>query len=251
MTAHAITIGQGGTAAVLLHCSLASHQAIVPLAKMLPDLTCTCMDLLGHGKSAAPAGPNDLAANAGAVADIWRGPGWVIGHSYGAAVALRFALDQPTRVTRLILIEPVLFAIAQKTAGYAQFRSDFAPIGQAFASGDMDAAAMHFMALWGDGTPWAQVPPALRAYATARMHFIAQSAADLEDDKSGICAAGELERLTIPVTLIRGETSHPVIAAVHDALARRLPNVSQHVISGAGHMAPLSHTADVADIIRA
>lgn len=251
MTVHSVTIGAGDTPALMLHCALASHQAIVPLARLFPGLTSTCMDLLGHGMNQPPDRPNSLAANAAAAADLWTGPGWVTGHSYGAAVAIRFALDHPDRVTHLVLIEPVLFAAASHAAGYAQFRKDFIPIGEAFAANDMDRAAQHFIALWGDGTPWADVPKPLRDYAVHRMDFIAQSAADLEEDQSGMCAAGVLEELNIPVTLIRGATSHPVIADVHDKLAECLPNATQHVVAGAGHMAPITHTADVADIIKA
>lgn len=251
MTPFAATIGQGETPALLLHCSLASHQAIVPLANALPDLRCTCMDLLGHGANPAPDGPNDLQTNAAAAQRVWDGPGWVIGHSYGAAVAVRFALNHPDRVTRLVLIEPVLFAAARDSAGYAQFQKDFIPIGDAFDSRDMDAAAQHFMALWGDGTPWSKTPEKLRNYAAKRMPFIAESTGDLEHDRSGIFALGALEQLAMPTILIRGETTHPVISDIHAALARRIPDATQHVVVGAGHMAPISHTADVAAIVQA
>jgi len=250
VTAFSTIKGQGPTQALLLHCSLASHQALLPLASQLPDLTCTCMDLLGHGANPAPDGPNDLAANTAAAAAVWQGPGWVIGHSYGAAVAVRFALDHPDRVTRLILIEPVLFAAAKESAGYAQFQQDFIPIDQAFAAQDMDLAAHRFIALFGDGTPWADVPAPLRAYAAKRMGFIGESAQDLEDDQTNITGAGILEALDIPTLLIRGADCHPVMTAVHDALARRMPQAKQHVIDGAGHMAPITHTADVAAVIK-
>ncbi len=249
MTPFTKDVGQGGTPALLLHCALAAHQAILPLAIKLPGLMATCMDLLGHGASPTPDGPNDLEANAAAAATVWQGPGWVIGHSYGAVVALRFAANHPEKVTRLILIEPVLFAAAGKGTGAAQFAKDFAPIGAAFDAGDMESAAQHFMGLWGDGTPWAKVPAPVRAYATARMGFIAESAADLEGDQTGLCAAGALEGLDCPVTLIRGSETHPIIADIHDALETRLPQARQHVIKGAGHMAPISHIDAVTEAI--
>jgi lipase len=40
------------------------------------------------------------------------GPVHLIGHSFGATVALRLAIEAPERVASLTLIEPVLFAAA-------------------------------------------------------------------------------------------------------------------------------------------
>jgi pimeloyl-ACP methyl ester carboxylesterase len=66
-------------------------------------------DLRGHGRSQhVPSGYDvrtmvgDLAALAGPE------PVDVVGHSWGALVALRFAIDQPERVRRLVLVEAPL-----------------------------------------------------------------------------------------------------------------------------------------------
>lgn len=65
-------------------------------------------DLRGHGRSERPATgydvatmASDLAALAGADLE----PVDVVGHSWGALVALRFAIDHPDRVRRLVLVE--------------------------------------------------------------------------------------------------------------------------------------------------
>ncbi len=67
-------------------------------------------DLRGHGRSARPATGYDtatLAGDLGALLDAlgWRQPVALVGHSYGALVALRFALDRPDRVEKLALVE--------------------------------------------------------------------------------------------------------------------------------------------------
>jgi pimeloyl-ACP methyl ester carboxylesterase len=69
-------------------------------------------DLRGHGKSEkATSGYDlgtltaDLEALVGRFGD---GPLDVVGHSYGALVALRFALDHPDRVRRLVVVEAPL-----------------------------------------------------------------------------------------------------------------------------------------------
>jgi pimeloyl-ACP methyl ester carboxylesterase len=69
-------------------------------------------DLRGHGRSArVPSGydvatmRDDLLALTG---DFGNRPMTLVGHSYGGLVALRFALDYPERVGRLVLVEAPL-----------------------------------------------------------------------------------------------------------------------------------------------
>jgi esterase len=69
-------------------------------------------DLRGHGKSDKPTGGYDaatMAADLDAVATAEGvGPFSLVGHSYGALVALRYALDYPEKVTRLSIIDAPL-----------------------------------------------------------------------------------------------------------------------------------------------
>jgi pimeloyl-ACP methyl ester carboxylesterase len=69
-------------------------------------------DQRGHGKSERPAsgyGVANMAADLAALLEAW-GLSRValVGHSYGALVALRFALDHPDRVSELVLVEAPL-----------------------------------------------------------------------------------------------------------------------------------------------
>ena len=70
-------------------------------------------DLRGHGKSERVRSGYDVATMAAdleavASASLGNGPIGLVGHSYGALVALRFALDHPERVCRLALVEAPL-----------------------------------------------------------------------------------------------------------------------------------------------
>lgn len=70
-------------------------------------------DLRGHGRSARAAKGYDtrtLAEDLAGLLDVWgwRGPISLVGHSYGALVAMRFALDHPERVHKLALVEAPL-----------------------------------------------------------------------------------------------------------------------------------------------
>lgn len=67
-------------------------------------------DLRGHGKSERTAGGYDLATMTADFAALTADypPMALVGHSFGALIALRFALDHPDRVSRLVLVEAPL-----------------------------------------------------------------------------------------------------------------------------------------------
>ena len=60
-----------------------------------------------------------------------------------------------------------------------------------------------------------------------------------------------LESLGVPVLLVDGDQSPPIIDAIQTELARRLPMVSRAVVPGAGHMLPLSHPQALARLVAA
>lgn len=103
-----------GPPVVLLHGLLVGNLAgwyftVAPvLARTRPVLL---YDLRGHGLSERPAAGYDvatLAADLAALVADEPGPLTLVGHSYGALVALRYALQIPERVARLALIEAPL-----------------------------------------------------------------------------------------------------------------------------------------------
>lgn len=239
-----------GPPAVMIHCMLARFAALLPLAEALPYRT-TLFDLPGHGRSADWDGKTEYQSLAtDIVASLCDGPTHLIGHSFGATVALRLAVTRPDLVSRLTLIEPVYFAAAKGTPAHAAHAHDFRPFIGAMLAGDEPRAARIFNDLWGD-TAWTDLSPRRQAYLTARIYLVVASAAAIEEDADGITSPDRLGRLRIPVTLIRGETSPDVVAAIHAVLRERIPGATDHVVAGAGHMLPMTHAGQVAAIIRA
>jgi pimeloyl-ACP methyl ester carboxylesterase len=91
------------------------HLRMVPLLQ--DHFRVTTYDLRGHGNSSMPPSgysTRHMAADLCALLDELGIPDVdIVGHSYGADIALHFALLHPTRVRKLALIEPGIPALMQ------------------------------------------------------------------------------------------------------------------------------------------
>lgn len=241
---HRVIVGDGAPV-VMVHCMLARHETLLPLAGAI-GAQATLFDLPGHGRSTDWDGAPYQAQAVAMAAACCDGATHLIGHSFGATVALRLAVERPELVNRLTLIEPVYFAAARGTPEYAGHVSSFAPFVTAMDRGQQAEATAVFNGLWG-AQPWDKIPSRTKSYLVDRIALVAASGAEIEDDPAGITSAP----LDIPVTLIRGADSPPVIGAIHAGLLHNLSRASDHVVAGAGHMVPLTHVDQVAAIIRA
>jgi pimeloyl-ACP methyl ester carboxylesterase len=165
---------------------------------------------------------------------------------------MRLADAFPERVRSLTLIEPVLFAVAARDAPemLEAHNRDAAPFAEALAAGDNALAARLFNRMWSDGGPrWRQLPGSTRAAMTRGLHVVRACDGPVMRDSPGLLDAGRLDRLDMPVLLLRGARTHPIIAVVNDGLARRIPGAESRVIDGAGHMLPISQPAATAQAV--
>lgn len=251
---------RGGKRPLLaLHCSLAHAGAYSGLAAALHGVTLTAMDFIGHGKARDWDGVEDYhsAATAEAVAlaeSLSDGkPLDLIGHSFGGTVALRIAASRPDLVRSLTLIEPVFFAATRvaQDPDWDLFITDHRNFGALVANGDRIEAARQFHAIWGGGEPFDALPARMQSYMTERIHLIIAAWPMVLDDRPGLLAPGRLEAIRIPVLLVEGNLSPPIVSAVNRALARRLPHASRMTVPEAGHMLPISHPAQLAALMTA
>ena len=244
------TWGEGAPRVLMLHCSLAHSGAWDGLAQRL-GCPCLAFDAPGHGRS----GPRDpgqdyqdqcLRVAGDFVAD---GPMDIVGHSFGATVALRLAIERPEAVRRLVLIEPVLFAAAKGTAAYDRHVLAIQPFVAAIRAGDTPLAAQRFTDIWGTGVSWADMRAAQRQALTDQIHVIPAQNDALFEDNAGLLAPGRLDAVQVPVLLLEGAASPDIIAAILDVLQDRLPQTTRRSIRGAGHMLPITHPGAVAAAI--
>ena len=248
--------GSGDRKALLIHCSLAHHNVWEGvMAGLANAYSMTAFDMPGHGAADDwdnDAGHGDYQLRTAEIAATFcDGPTHIIGHSFGATVALRFAVERPELVSGLTLIEPVFFAIARHDGAksYNDHVKGFEPFAQAMQQGDREGAAQIFTEMWGAGVPWRLLPPQARRYIVDRIHLIPAGADAIETDRDGVVP--KLGQVDCPVTLIEGGNSPAIVDTIQSGLQKRLKNCTRHVIDGAGHMVPISHPNDVAAIIRA
>ncbi|MEH6519885.1 alpha/beta fold hydrolase [Sulfitobacter sp.] len=241
--------------ALAVHCTLGHSGAWRGVAAALKDdLSLLAFDLPSHGKS----GVWDRSGNVHDVAtDMARGliegPMDLIGHSFGATIALRIAVESPELVRSLTLIEPVYFAavLVDEPELLEEYKRENAAMDAAFASGDEREAARVFNRDWGDGTPWDLLPERMKDHMTRLIHYVPASSAFLHHDSAGLLDAGRMERASMPTVLIEGDKSPPMSAKVAASLQKRLPNIERVVVEGAGHMLPITHPGAVVGPIQA
>lgn len=248
------SFGHGPRKALAIHCSLAHSGAWRAVGEALSDeLTMLAYDLPSHGKSADWDGRGNVHDVATDMARaLLTEPMDIIGHSFGATVGLRLAIESPELVRSLTMFEPVYFAAALQDDPdrVAAGNANSAVFNAAFDSGDRMEAARVFNTGWGDGSGWEATPQKLRQYMADRIHFVPASQPFLRDDSAGLLQPGMFARATMPVLLMDGATSGDIAEAISTSLVARLPNVTRHTIEGAGHMAPLTHPAVFADEVR-
>lgn len=205
-------------------------------------------DLHGHGQS--PAWPEvaratldvDAAAVA-AMSGIASGRSvHLVGHSYGAAVALQIAQRHPERVRSLTLYEPVLFGLLRKVAPADPALDEITEVAASVAAlvklGALEDAARVFVGYWGGAEAWnalgdEQRRSVCQRMAAVPMHFDALFAASWDGPA--------LRRLRMPTLLMQGSQTRAPARRVSELLALALPQAQRVELGGAGHLGPLTH----------
>lgn len=245
------TFGAGPRKVLAFHCTIAHSATWRGLYDCLGEATTMIApDMLSHGRSPDWDGAGDYQDRHAQIGEqLLTEPMDLIGHSFGATIALRLAVEHPDLVRSLTLIEPVYFAAARPDHPdlVARQLDSEGPFRDALSAGDPGLAARLFNRTWSGGaTPWPDLPEATRAAMARGIPVVPACGPSLFDDRPGMLAPGVLDRVTCPSLLMRGSNCLPVIAAVNAGLEQRLPNVRSVEVAGAGHMLPLTHPVETA-----
>lgn len=243
-----------GPAVICLHSSGGSSAQWKSLSgKLVRGHRVIAPDFLGHAGSPAPVagGGTVLEQDAAQVAAIAaaHGPVHVVGHSYGAAVALRLALGHPWLVRSMVLYEPVVFGALDGGGADARLWQEISQVGRTIVMHARLrrplASARLFVDYWSGAGSWPALGAARQGTVALRMPSVAAHFSAL----FGWQPMPALRKLRVPLLLVHGERTRRVAAVIAARLAEALPTAEGLRIGGAGHMGPLTHAGAFDDAV--
>ena len=206
--------------------------------------------LRGYAASRAPGTgePFTLAAETALIEpllDAFPGPVYLVGHGYGAAVALKLAYRRRERIGGLVLYEPTLFSLLLADAKSRYAYMDIAELrrvlGRYLDAGDWFRAALRYVDHCSGAGVWQGLSVRERATIAHRMPALcAQLDAQLSDPTPLAGYAG----IDVPVLLLSGARPRACTRRIAQLLARTLPRAEWRQLDGVGH-GPGAHPQEV------
>jgi pimeloyl-ACP methyl ester carboxylesterase len=245
-----------GSGVVCLHSNASnSGQWRGLMDRLSPRFRVLAPDSYDSGKS--PAWPSDriisLADEVAFIEPVLERAGAdcaLVGHSYGAALALVAAAKNPGRIAALALYEPTLFSLidaGQPAPNDADgIRQAVTRAGDALDAGDNDTAARHFIDYWMQDGAWQAMPDARKPPIAASIVNVRRWAHALTTEPTPLAA---FRALDMPVLVMTGERSPRSAQGVARLLTGVLRHVEVVAFEGLGHMAPLTHPDVVNPVI--
>jgi pimeloyl-ACP methyl ester carboxylesterase len=170
----------------------------------------------------------------------------LVGHSYGAAVALIAALACPDRVRSLALYEPTLFSLIDADTAPPNeadgIRNTVTAAVAALDCGDSHGAAQCFIDYWMGPGSWQATPAARQAPIAESVRSIRHWAHALTTEPTPGAAFAALR---IPVLVMTGGRSTVSAHGVVRRLLPLLPQARLHNFPDLGHMGPVTHPEEV------
>jgi len=226
-----------------------------PIQKLLPQRwRFIGTSLCGYGQTDETRTPDDaaLAHEVRIVEHAARraggGPVHLVGHSFGATVALATARAGALQVASLALFEANPIVLLRDGPHHALYDETWR-VGRDFEaavrSGERDAPA-RIIDFWGGAGAFAAMPPAVQDYcrATAPINVLDWRGVFGFEFSAADCAA-----LDVPVLLVRGALANAVMVAMTDSIAAHLPRAQPAVVAGANHFLVSTHAAACAELL--
>ncbi len=166
----------------------------------------------------------------------------IVGHSYGAAIALKVALLRPDRVTSIAVYEPTLFSLIDAESPQPNdadgIREAVAQAAAALDLSDRETAARVFIDYWMGAASWSRIPEERKAAIAASVVNVRRWAHALFKEPAPIAAFANLDVPTLYMTGARTTTSAQGVAR---RLLAALPRAKHVEFPSLGHMGPITH----------
>ena len=178
-------------------------------------------------------------------------PAHLVGHSYGAGVALLTALHRPELVRSLILIEPPFGSLVapsdpELASELASRDAMLAAVRASVEAGTAERAA-ETLVDWVQGGPgsFSRLPPEIQEGLRANAATVGPTYAT----PAPVVTCEQLRELRLPVLVLRGERTRPFYRLVAAAAADCIPGAASAVIPAARHMTIVENPGGSADLI--
>jgi pimeloyl-ACP methyl ester carboxylesterase len=208
----------------------------------------TAVDLYGYGSSPSWAEIQSFTLSdevdlLAPILESMNGPIHLVGHSYGAAVALKVAQRYTQKVSSLTLYEPVaftaLFAAADTQSvahAMVRFKNE---ILQDLQLGRAESAARKFINYWSGLGAWEKLSDQQQAAMSAKIDTVIVNFEAIFAERNILSS---LAGLNTPTLCLYGEYSPSPTLAISRLLGETLPNVILKAMPGMGHMGPITHS---------
>jgi pimeloyl-ACP methyl ester carboxylesterase len=228
-------VRDGGAPVVLVHAS-AFVSWYVPLVDRLTGLS-TLRYRRRLRVSDGRYRPLTVADDAAICARLMDHVGWhqahIVGHSYGALVALQLAMDAPERVGSVALLEPAARGISSSE----QIAAALQPVIAAYRSGDKAGAVDAFLRhVCGDGYR----PVLDRVIPEAGEEAVREADLFFQVEMPAVqrwsFGPSEAERITQPVLNVLGAESASRFVEGSELVQSWFPQAERLSVPGAGHL---------------
>ena len=204
----------------------------------------------GYGRSSPVTGPGSARRDAAdcvrvlAALDIARAH--IVGVSYSAAVALQLAVDAPSCVRSLVLVEPPPVHVASAP----DFRAANERLIRTRRQYGAHAALDEFLGLV-IGSSWrSDAERALPGSAAQMAHDAATFFdTDLPALLSWSFGSADVARVRCPVLYVGGSESGPWFAEVRTQVLEWFPSAADVVVPGADHSLAMTHWREIAAVV--
>jgi pimeloyl-ACP methyl ester carboxylesterase len=246
--------GSGPTTLVFVPGSFSTGAAWRPVIRALAgSYRIVTTSLLGYGATAERRSPQNLSIERevdvlDAVLQRVGEPAHLIGHSFGAVVALAWAMRTTVGPLSLTVIEPPAPGVLDVAAEHgllAQFHAMSDAYIAAWRAGERDAARRVIDFYGGHGCFDAMLPR-LREFT---MQTTAANVYDwivAYDDRPDATA---FARVVAPTLVLRGGLGHPCVQRSNELISQWLPNAKLITLPGASHFMISTHAGKVARLV--
>jgi pimeloyl-ACP methyl ester carboxylesterase len=247
--------GDASPTVVLVHGSWDSHRTWDRIVTEIRGSTVR-YDRRGHSLSRQPLGQGsideDVEDLAALIGWVGRGPVAVVGHSYGATVALLLACRHPGLVHHVVAHEPPLFAVLrghpEHEARLGEVMDAMRQVADLIEQGAAERAAPLFVERVGFG------PGVWEGVFSDEDRSVMVSNADTwldqyRDPQRLALSIEQLASMSTPVLFTRGTISPELYGAALDVVLAGAPRIASATIAGCGHAVAHTHPGQLAAIV--